>query len=80
MNRLSIMVMVGTVVFACGTKEQSKARDEISGSYAREYSYKVINPESGTEIGITTVRDTIFIRSVEGEYEVSNHESQMDET
>ena len=47
-------------------------QDEISGAYVHEYSFKVVNPETGTEIGLRTVRDTIFIRLAAVNFELSN--------
>ena len=72
-KRFGVIVVVGIVVFACGSKEHSRPNDEISGTYVREYSFKVVNPETGAEIGMRTVRDTIFITPVDERFEVSNH-------
>lgn len=73
------MITVGTTVLACGTKEHSKSADEISGAYVREYTFKVVNPETGAEIGMRTIRDTIFIRPVDEKYEISNRKWKMND-
>lgn len=69
---LGVIVAVGIVVLACGTKDNSRPNDEISGTYIREYSLKVVNPETGNEIGFRTIRDTILVNPKRDKYEVSN--------
>src|SRR5882672_12810833 len=76
---LWFIVIVGTLVFACGIRDNSRSHDEISGAYVREYSFKIINPETGAEIGMRTIRDTIFIRPVEERYEVSNSKWRLND-
>lgn len=74
MNRLLVgFVTVGIVVLACGKKDNPGSSDEISGAYVREYSFKVVHPDTGAEIGMRTIRDTIFIVSIHEKFEVSNH-------
>jgi hypothetical protein len=66
-------LIVGLLVFSCGLKNNHFESGRISGIYVREYTFKVINLESGTEIGMRTIRDTIIIRSMKTDYEVSNN-------
>ena len=62
-TRLILIVTVGFVNVPCPSiNDNTSAEDEISGAYTREYSFKVINQETGNEIGTRTIRDTIFIR------------------
>src|SRR5258706_4079349 len=69
-----LIVIIGLGLVACNSKEKGSAdNEEVSGAYAREYSCKVINPESGKEIGMRTFRDTIYIRKNANGYEVSNN-------
>lgn len=73
MKGLAILVTVGIVVFACRTREGSGSqKDDISGTYVREYSFEVVNSETGVHLGMRTIWDTIFIQSISIEYEVSN--------
>lgn len=67
-----LIVAVGFAIVSCTRGQDADSSDEISGAYAREYSFNVINPETGNEIGMRTIRDTIFIRPVERGYEVAN--------
>ncbi len=76
-NKMFFIVAVGFAIFSCGNGGGSGSSDEISGAYTREYSFKVVNPETGSEIGMRTVRDTIFIRSAENDYEVSNNKWRL---
>ena len=76
---LEVIVAVGFVVFACGTKNQSRSNDKISGTYVREYSFKVVNPETGNEIGLRTIRDTIFVNPKQNGYEVSNNKWRLND-
>jgi len=69
---LTLIVAVGFAISSCTKRQDTTASDEISGAYAREYSFKVVNPETGNEVGMRTIRDTIFIRPVESGYEVAN--------
>ena len=76
---LGVIVAVGIVVFACGTKDHSRSNDEISGTYVREYSFKVVNPETGNEIGFRAIRDTIFVNPKQNGYEVSNNKWRLND-
>lgn len=76
---LGVIVAVGIVVFACRTKDHSRSNDKISGTYVREYSFKVVNPETGNEIGLRTIRDTIFVNPKQNGYEVSNNKWRLND-
>ena len=76
---LGVWITVGMLVFACGMKDQSRSIDEISGTYVREYSLKVVNPETGNEIGLRTIRDTIFVNPKQNGYEVSNNKWRLND-
>ena len=68
-----ISVILGFAIISCGSKEKnSNVSDQISGAYAREYSVKVTNLESGKEIGMRTIRDTIVVQLSDEGYKVSN--------
>lgn len=68
------IVIVGCGLASCNSKEQkAEHSDNISGVYVREYSFKVLNTETGKEIGMRTVRDSIFIKPFEDKFEISNH-------
>jgi hypothetical protein len=77
MKYTTLIVAVGFAMFSCSTVQDSK--EEIAGTYVREYSFKIVNQESGKEIGMRTVRDTIFLRTVESEYEVSNSKWKLND-
>lgn len=77
--KMILIVAVGFAVFSCNLKRDSESNDEISGAYAREYSFKIVNPETGSEIGLRTIRDTISIRTSENGYEVSNSKWKMND-
>jgi hypothetical protein len=70
-TNMTLIVAVGLAISSCSNGRDSDSNG-INGAYAREYSFKVVNPETGSEIGMRTIRDTIFIRPVESGYEVSN--------
>lgn len=72
-------LLVGLLVFSCGLKNNHFESGRISGIYVREYTFKVINLESGTEIGMRTIRDTIIIRSIKAAYEVSNNKWSLND-
>jgi hypothetical protein len=74
----ALSVTVGLAILGCITTEK-KSADQISGTYAREYSFKVNNPESRDEIGMRTIRDTIFVRVVQEGFEVSNSKWQKND-
>ncbi len=78
-TRFSIIVWLVILIVSCTKHQNTNATDEISGAYAREYSFKVVNQETGTEIGMRTIRDTIFIGPAEGEYEVSNKKWRLND-
>lgn len=71
-TKMILIVAVGFAIFSCSNKRDSDSNDQISGAYAREYSFKVTNLETGAEIGMRTIRDTILIEGTEEKYKVSN--------
>jgi len=72
-QRLFFIVVAGLEMSSCNSREKNSAKaDEIVGAYAREYSFKVVNTENGKEIGMSIIRDTIFVRPKSDGYEVSN--------
>ncbi|MBS1508506.1 MAG: hypothetical protein JSS79_17845 [Bacteroidetes bacterium] len=70
--RFNFIVWLAFIIFSCNKPRDTNATDEICGAYTREYSFKVINQETGVEIGMRTIRDTIFIRQIGNEFQVSN--------
>lgn len=70
--RFNFIAWLALIIFSCNKQRDANATDEISGAYVREYSFKVINPENGVELGIRLVRDTIFIKPRSDKFEVSN--------
>ena len=76
---LGVIVAVGIIVVACGTKDHSSSNYKISGTYVREYSFKVVNQEIGNEVGFRTIRDTIFVNPKQDGYEVSNKKWQVND-
>ena len=74
------MVTIGFVVASCMSKESRFVQnDGISGVYVREYSFKVVNPEGGNEIGIASIRDTIFVQQQEKDYQVKNSKWRLND-
>ena len=78
-TKITIIVAVGFAIFSCSNGRDSGSGDKISGAYVREYSFKVVHPETGNEVGVRTIRDTIFIRQVENIYEVSNNKWRLND-
>lgn len=76
---ITLVVAVGLAIGSCSRGRNTDSSDEISGTYFREYSFKVVNPENGAEIGMRTVRDTIFIKHSETDYEVSNKKWRLND-
>lgn len=78
-HSLTLIVAVGFAIFSCTRGRSTDASDKISGAYSREYSFKVVNPETGREIGMKTVRDTIFVEFIESGYKVSNKKWRLND-
>jgi len=78
-NKMTFIIAIGFAISSCNKGRDSSSNDEISGSYAREYSFKVVNQETSIEIGMRTIRDTIFIRAIENGYEVSNRKWKLND-
>jgi hypothetical protein len=79
-SRLMYMAIVGLVSVSCISKENRVEGDnEILGTYAREYSFKVENTATGEVVGMSTVRDTIFIKPKQNGYEVSNNKWRLND-
>jgi hypothetical protein len=73
-TRSIAIVIVGFGIASCNSKEQrTEYHEKISGVYVREHSFNVLNNESGQEVGVRTVRDSIFIKRFEDMFEISNH-------
>jgi len=81
MKRTQIfLVTVGFLIISCISGEKhSKSEAEIIGTYVREYSFKAIDLETGHELGVSIVRDTIFIRSNQNGFEVTNNKWMLNE-
>lgn len=77
-NRILILA-ASLVIFSCGSGRDSGRNNDVSGAYARQYSFKIVNTETGGEIGMRTVRDTIFIQPVNEGYEVSNRKWKLND-
>lgn len=75
-----INLILGFTIISCGSKERaSDAGDGVAGSYAREYSLFVTNPQSGKELGMRTIRDTIFIQPTQEGYKISNRKWRLND-
>jgi len=80
MNATVRYCVIELIVFGSCTSNNDKNQDAgPSGVYVREYAFKVKNPETDRVIGMRTVRDTIFIKPIEGKYEISNHKWMMND-
>lgn len=66
-------VLVGFIVISCGT------RDKIPGTYVRNYSFKVIHPETGVSVGTRTIADTICIQKDDEGYLLTNNKWQIND-
>jgi hypothetical protein len=73
------LVTVGFFISCVSREKHSKSETEIVGTYVREYSFKAIDPETGHELGVSTVRDTIFIRSKLNGIEVANNKWMLND-
>src|SRR5258705_6410530 len=78
-HSLTLIVAVGFAICSCTRGQNTDSYDEISGAYAREYSFKVVNPETGAEIGMRTVRDTIFVQYIKTDCEVTNRKWRLND-
>ena len=75
-----IIVIVGFMIISCNSKQAtSDASDRVAGAYVREYSFMVTNPQSGKEIGIRTIKDTIFVQLVQEGYKISNRKWRLND-
>src|SRR6266705_6026150 len=75
-----LIVTVGFAMTSCGPRENHSNSDwEIAGSYTKEYSFKVTNTNSGDEVGMSTIRDTIFIKPKQTGYEISNNKWRLND-
>lgn len=78
MNTNFTSTLVGLLLIACTSGNKNRDED-ISGIYTREYSSGVTNPETNQQIGMRTIRDTVFVRPLDGAIEVSNHKWMMND-
>jgi hypothetical protein len=76
-NLFGLIVTIGCVMASCVPKENHFQSDAISGVYIREYSFKVVNPENGYEMGFATIRDTILIQQEGKRYQVVNNKWRL---
>lgn len=76
-----VLIVAGSLGFvACNSSENSRVREnDASGVYAREYSSEVTHPESGNKLGIRKIRDSIFVKVVNGGYEISNSKWRLND-
>lgn len=69
-----ICVLVGvSICFGCRNTENANSGDDsVSGTFVREYSREILDQLSGNRMGVRTVRDTIYITAVDGNFKVEN--------
>src|SRR5687768_2905876 len=78
--KLILFFACGLGFVACNSSENSRGSgDKASGVYTREYSSEITHPETGTKLGIRKIRDSIFVRAVDGGYEISNHKWRLND-
>lgn len=75
MKTKSYLLWLCVIIIGCATKENE--RENVSGVYVREYSFTITNQETGAELGMRTVRDTIFVNRVGDSYDISNRKWMM---
>jgi len=76
----SLIVSSSLVMASCVSKENHGIQtDGISGTYVREYSFKVVNAETGNEIGLASIRDTILIQQNNKGYQVANNKWRLND-
>ena len=79
-SKLSFIVAVGFAIYSCGSREStSEERDGIEGVYVREYTFTVIDPETGSKIGMGSIKDTISIRSAVDGYQIANRKWRLND-
>ncbi|HEX5171928.1 MAG TPA: hypothetical protein VFW11_22265 [Cyclobacteriaceae bacterium] len=79
MTRVAICFIGVAICYACGNAENAGEADSITGTYVREYSREIINQLDGNMVGMRTVRDTLYITSVENGYKVRNSKWSMND-
>jgi hypothetical protein len=68
------MIVLWIFLADCKTIEnESSDSKTVVGTYVHTYTADVIDPETGEVMGSRTVKDTIFIREADENFEVSNH-------
>ncbi|MCF3109576.1 hypothetical protein LL912_12415 [Niabella sp. CC-SYL272] len=67
----TILIVAIAISVAVSCTDDPKV--QITGAYAREFTFKQNVLSTGEELGTATIRDTIFIRAKEQGYEISNH-------
>ena len=78
MNKNFTFALAGLLLVACSSGNR-QGNDGVSGVYVRQYSNEVTNPETNQRIGMRTISDTIFVRPLNDEIEVSNHKWMMND-
>lgn len=76
---ITFIAFVAILVVCCTKTQEQREGDAISGVYVREYSFTVKNPETSEDVGMRTVRDTIFIKAQGSQFEVSNHKWMLND-
>lgn len=63
----SLLVCSVLLVYSCNNSEPE---DKITGAYVRQYSFEQSNIQTGKVLGLSTIRDTFYIESADGGYQV----------
>lgn len=76
-----ILIFAGALgVVSCNTKGESEiGKGDASGTFVREYTIEISNPETGNKMGMRQIRDSIFIESSDNGYKVSNRKWRMND-
>ena len=76
-----ILFGVGSLaIVSCNSSEKSYiSGNDVSGVYVREYAIDVTHPETGNNIGMRKIRDTIFIEPADNNYLISNRKWRIND-
>lgn len=77
--KTNTMILVSFILSCCTNSGSSVPSERIEGIYTVENMFDVLDPSSGEILGTGKIRDTIFIKSKQNDFEVTNSKWQLND-
>jgi hypothetical protein len=79
MKKQLLAITISMAVFCCDFNRSDTLAEKVTGVYVREHTFEVTHIETGNVIGLSTIRDTIFISPKDDKFEIVNNKWRLND-